>query len=368
MQLFSIGLVMLNNDGSEVLDNQGNTVPTYDQDIIKAFARVFTGWMYGNAPQWYWFGQGAESEVLPLQAFPAFHDSEAKTLLSGEVLPAGQSAEQDLEGALDNIFAHPNVAPFISRQLIMRLVTSNPSPAYVERVATVFNDNGDGVKGDMAAVVRAIFLDQEAINGHQNSPDIFGKLREPLLKLAAVWRAFNVQGLPPINDEGELGSPTVRYYASNLETGQRPYGSPSVFNFYRPEYSQAGAIVDGGYRSPEFQILNENFITATSNRLFISAFAGDVDALELPENFHYLQPIAHVALDFSEEKSLATRAEDLINRLDLLLMAGQMSPAMRDTLLAYLNFIPATDPAFITLRVYEAVYLIASSPEFAVQR
>ncbi len=149
MQLFSIGLVELNTDGTEKLDLQGQPIPTYDQEIIEGFAHVYTGWTFAGAPSFRQARPTRFNQVIPMQLYPGFHDTEAKLLLNGDVLPAGQSGEQDLSAALDNIFNHPNVGPFIAIRLIQRLVTSNPSPGYVRRVAEVFNNNGSGVRGDL---------------------------------------------------------------------------------------------------------------------------------------------------------------------------------------------------------------------------
>ncbi len=368
MQLFSIGLVMLNQDGTEQLDQNNQSIPTYDQEIIKAFARVFTGWMYGNAPFWYWFEWQSSSETIPMKAFPAFHDTEAKTLLNGTVLPADQSAEEDLDGALDNIFAHQNVAPFISKQLIQRLITSNPSPAYVARVAAIFNDNGNGEKGDLAAVVRATLLDTEARSGYEDVPTTFGKLKEPVLKVAHVWRAFGAEGTPTLDENNTQSvTPVIRFYGSNRELGQRPYGSPSVFNFYRPEFGQTGPISAANIVSPEFQILDENHITSATNRLAATAYS-DAERVDRPDNFNAIWDVGFINLDYQREKALAVSSQNLVDRLNLLLMTGTMSDAMETVLLDYIEFIPPLNDDLINLRVAETVHMIIVSPEFAVQR
>ena len=161
MQLFSIGLVELNTDGSNVLVG-GQAVPTYDQAIIEGFAHVFTGWTWAGSPSFEQARATQQNQVVPMQLYEAFHDTGAKTLLNGTTLPPGQGGMQDLNAALDNIFNHPNVGPFIAVRLIQRLVTSNPSPGYVQRVAQTFDNNGSGVRGDLGAVVKAILLDDEA--------------------------------------------------------------------------------------------------------------------------------------------------------------------------------------------------------------
>ncbi|MCB1575731.1 MAG: DUF1800 family protein, partial [Xanthomonadales bacterium] len=180
--LFSIGLVELELDGTVRLQG-GQPIPTYDQEIIEGFAHVFTGWTYAGSPS---FSSGVRDYVRPMIAFEAFHDTGEKRLLRGAILPAGRTAAEDLKDALDTIFSHPNVAPFISRQLIQRLVTSNPSPGYVRRVAQRFEDDGRGVRGNLGAVVRAILFDDEARRGHLDASLTFGKLKEPLLRLSAT--------------------------------------------------------------------------------------------------------------------------------------------------------------------------------------
>lgn len=189
MQLFTVGLVRLNLDGSVQKDAAGNGLPTYSQTDVENLARVFTGW--GSAPTTH---TGAEAwtydtnVLLPMVAYEAHHDSGSKTLLGGVTVPAGDTAAADLKIALDALFRHPNVGPFLGRQLIQCLVTSNPSPAYVQRVAAAFNDNGGGVRGDLQAVLKAILTDPEAVTPPAGSA---GKLREPLLRLAHLWLAFD---------------------------------------------------------------------------------------------------------------------------------------------------------------------------------
>jgi len=181
LQLFTIGVHQLNLDGTKKRDANNNFIPTYNQKTIEEFAKVFTGWSYSDKKWNQWAGKA--NRIQPLIAFEEHHDTSSKTLLNGEISPYGLTAEEDLDFAINNIFKHPNIAPYISKQLIQRLVTSNPSPAYVERVARVFNNNGLGIKGDMKAIVRAILLDTEALSDVK--PDNFGKLREPLLRLYA---------------------------------------------------------------------------------------------------------------------------------------------------------------------------------------
>ncbi|MGI9271519.1 MAG: DUF1800 domain-containing protein, partial [Woeseiaceae bacterium] len=187
MQLFSIGLFELNIDGSLRLDGDGEPIPTYSNVEIREFAKIFTGLSFGGANPF--FGNPAPSFAAPMQMFDAEHEPGSKNLLNGIVVPAGQTGMQDIEAALDNLFNHPNVGPFIGKQLIQRLVTSNPSPAYIERVARVFNGDVSGVRGDMRAVVRAVLLDPEAESAATTMAD-FGKLREPVVRYASILRQF----------------------------------------------------------------------------------------------------------------------------------------------------------------------------------
>ena len=207
MQLFSIGLVKLNIDGSIQLDSNNQPIPTYDQDVIKGFAHVFTGWGFANSASWY---EPSYDVISPMQAFEDFHDTADKQLLDGFTINSGGNAQSDLDAALDNIFNHPNVAPFISYQLIQRLVTSNPTSDYVEIVASIFNDNGLGVRGDLKAVVKAILTDDEAISENNLRSDTFGKLKEPLLRFSQMWRAF----------EASADSGTYWFDFSNYFPGQ----------------------------------------------------------------------------------------------------------------------------------------------------
>ena len=369
MQLFTIGLVELNDDGTVRLDEVGNPIPTYDQEITKAFASVFTGWMYGNAPYWYWADWFNESTTLAMKPFEAYHDTETKTLLNGEVLPAGQTAQQDLDAALDNVFAHRNVAPFVSKQLIQRLVTSNPSPEYVARVTAVFNDNGSGEKGDLEAVVRAILLDDEARQLSPETRETFGKLKEPVLKFTALMRAFHVEAFQPLTEDGSVERETIRFFWPGYDYGQRPYGSPSVFNFYRPDYKPANAFGGADVVSPEFQILNEKNITAASNwggSIVFNSYGFLRDGCE--ENLDFEAGVGCLYAKFEDEIELAKNTDELLDHLNVLMMAGGMSDDMREVIADHIEPFDPNDEQQRLYRVAEATYLMWMSPEFAVQR
>lgn len=351
LQLFSIGLHVLNMDGS----TDGS--PVFTQEHIEAFARAFTGWNYADAGVWDRPPFTGADLISPMRPFESFHDTEAKTLLNGVVAPAGLTARQDLEIALDNIFYHPNVGPFISTQLIKRLVTSNPSPAYIARVATVFNDDGTGERGNLQAVIRAILLDSEA----RTVPPLaaYGKLREPVLRLSHLWRAFNVQ--PGLQSGARNEFNTVSPQLMNLEdvTGQAVLKSPSVFNFFQPSFSPAGPVAEQNLVAPEFELFTESNELATSNRIgrqIQLAYLGNPDGNA--RQFSYL--------DFTYERSLAGDTDSLLDHLNVVLMSGNMSNALRQILIDHLNELPDTEEG-LSQRVRDAVTLIMASPDYLVQ-
>ncbi|MCB1628171.1 MAG: DUF1800 family protein [Xanthomonadales bacterium] len=363
LQLFSIGLVMLNPDGTPVLV-QGLPVPSYDQFHIKTFAHVYTGWHFAGCTDFLFCGPGAGDGIgwtQPMQTFNAFHHTEPDAdpdnhqFLLGMQRPPGGGAASNLELALDNIFAHPNVGPFLARRLIQQLVTSNPSSAYVARVAAVFDDNGTGVRGDLGATVRAILLDGEAREGHLLQPTRFGKLREPLLRQTHLWRAFHA------------ASADGRYRDHNPEAnyGQAPNRSPSVFNFYLPDYQPPGELAAAELYAPELQIATETFVTRTANRLVgLSVF----DHVGSP--FQQNPPPDRVLIDFTDIQPLAVDPAALLDRLDVLLLNGLMSAQMRGVLLPYLSAIPftAANDNGGRRRTWEAIHLIVTSAEYSVQR
>ncbi|MCX7557125.1 DUF1800 family protein [Xanthomonadaceae bacterium JHOS43] len=382
LQLFSIGLVQLNPDGS-VKDGDPATpgvqpVPTYDQHVVRGFAHVFTGWNFtGCTVQTY---ESCEhggvpehpSWSTPMQPIEAFHDNtSAKQLLvypdvslPDGVLAPGGDARDELAAALDNIFHHPNVGPFIVRQLIQRLVTSNPTPAYVQRVAAVFDDNGLGMRGDLRAVVRAILLDSEARQGHLASPATFGKLREPITRLVRLWRIA-----PGASDNGRV----FQWSHPADQFGQLPLSAPSVFNFFRPDFAQPGEIRDTGLVSPEFQIHTDTQLVSAPNYLGWRIFY-----FWQGSNYSVAQADEETLMDYSALRALSSDPAALVDHLDLVMMSGQMSGYMRDLLIDRLNgplpdSIPgmsggSTEQRRAVFRVQQALYLIVTSPEFSIQK
>ncbi len=350
MQLFTIGLDQLENDGTRRRDSQGQRLLAYTQDDVMNFARVFTGWNYGDSQQMRDDRRTLDSELLPMRPYEQFHDRNPKSLLNGVTISGGRSARDDLELALDNLFQHPNVPPFISRQLIQRLVTSNPTPAYINRVANVFRNNGNGTRGDLSAVVKAILLDPEALNGHQLDPVQFGKLKEPVIKIASIWRAFNAQGR--FN--------RFRYADSNTDFAQQAYSAPSVFNFYSPDYRPPGSVGQSGLFAPEAQLINESTVIRGGNRLFDYAFEIPLGNDEVFANQH------QITLNLGPQLAIARQPVELVSSLNELLMAGQMSEHMQDVLVRLAGRTPLDDNG--TNRVREVLYMIFVSPEFSIQR
>jgi len=344
MQLFTIGLEELNLDGSAKLDASGNTIATYGQTQIEGFARVFTGWTFADSET---FKRKSYDYLSPMQAFDEYHSSLQKTLLNNEVIPQGYIAEESLTIAIDNLFNHQNVAPFISKQLIQRLITSNPTPQYVERVAHVFNDNGAGVRGDLAAVVKAIYLDDEA--RHFGSVLSYqGKIKEPLLKTVHFWRNLNAK-----SQEGV-------YKTWNLidSYGQGPMQSASVFNFFRPDY-QTAFLRNSALVAPELQIANDATLIGTMNALYSSLVWSTAEAhtnLNPSGIYVYVQN----DMDYLAQNGINA----LLDRYNTLYFAGNMSTETKQAL----NDLDAYfDQDQYRERVSYLLYMIAISPEFNVQ-
>jgi uncharacterized protein (DUF1800 family) len=348
MQLFSIGLVELNQDGTVRLDGNNQPIPTYDQAIIEGFAHVFTGWHYAGAAAFELAFRNDNNQTVPMQLYPEFHDTGAKTLLGGFTIPAGQTGDEDLQMALDNIFNHANVGPFLATRLIHRLVTSNPSPGYVSRVADVFNDNGFGVRGDLEAVVRAILLDPEARPAMHMEID--GKIKEPLLRLTQLWRAYDAA-----SQSGAF--PLAPAY---IIFGQGPLQSPSVFNFFSPFYAPAGEIRNSGLVAPELQIATEYQNTFITNYLFLLTFDWNSEK-EDPEP-------DDVLIDISAELDVADDTDALVDLVVSKLLAGEISDALRAEIVNMIDQIRTTIPGNDVALVAEAIYFVVTSPEFAYQR
>ncbi|MEO8803133.1 MAG: DUF1800 family protein [Rudaea sp.] len=397
MQLFSVGLIQLDMQGKTVL-SAGQPIPTYDQTIISSTAKVFTGFTYSDAP----IGTGANftganfyaggatfaaqyapmncwgTEIYPYSNGNMKHDitgddytlGTAKTVLSWYVggqyvtntIDSGQSCSvplpghmADVEEELDIIAGHSNIAPFITRQLIQRFVTSNPSPEYIGRVTAVFTSS----KGDLGDVLKAILMDTEA----RNPPALtdptgpaYGKLREPILRLTAMWRAFNAQA-QPVDQYGEIAMNGGSNSLSNY--GQGPYESPTVFNFYTPDYAQPGVFADNNLVSPEFQIVNESTIYSVANSYYqmtAGAYVGMGGAV--PTN----RPLINLS---SLTTSGITEAQ-IVAKVNAAMLYGSMSAFMQTTLTNMLHY--GMSGASAQEKAWSAIYVTMISPEYATQR
>jgi uncharacterized protein (DUF1800 family) len=332
LQLFTIGLEQLNPDGTSQLDSSGNTIPTYSQDTVTNFARSFTGWTYppkSGSPS---FGS-SPNYTGPMVSIDSHHDTDAKTLLSGAVIPAGNTAQADMDAALQNIFNDPNVGPFICRQLIQHLVTSNPSPEYVGRVVSVFNNNGKDVRGDLKAVITAILLDSEARRGDDPAQiqTNDGHMKEPLLLITSLLRAMNGHS----NGDGLLD------YAANLK--QEPMNPPSVFNYYHPTFMVPNTNLLG----PEFELFNSSTAIARVN--FVN------DAV-------YGKIGASMTVDLSYYLTFAPDSQQLVDRIGDVMLNGAMSSEMRSEIIDAISGISDN-----TERVKAVFYLMGSSSQFQVQ-
>jgi len=347
MQLFTTGIDLLNADGSLQLDSNGAPIPVYSEAQVQAFARAYTGWTYatstgGSSTS---FPNNTPNYDSPMAAVESAHDTTSKTLLNGTVLPAGQTAEQDLSGALSNIFNHPNVGPFVCRQLIQHLVASDPSPAYVSRVSAVFANNGNGVRGDMQAVIRAILEDPDARAG-DTSPDFDGgHLREGMLYLTDALRGLGFTNTSSVGDYSGLGN-----YTNTL--GEKPYTSPSVFNFFPPNYVIPGTTAN----APEFG--QENTASATLRLTLadsivnnkISNFSGDLSATST------------LGVTASKTGVAATDSANLVDALGVIFMHGQMPANMRTEIVNHVQTLTN-----IGERVRVATYLVLTSSQYKIE-
>jgi uncharacterized protein (DUF1800 family) len=371
MQLFTIGLRQLNADGSPQLDAKGNPIDTYGSADIAGLSSVFTGfsWAGPDTSTKRFYAHGADTARLrytnAMQAYPQFHAADEKRFL-GITVPAGQGGAADARTALDTLFKHPNVAPFISRQLIQRLVTSNPSPAYVARVAAVFNNNGAGVRGDLKAVARAILLDADA--RATTTPSSYGKLREPVLRLTAYLRAFNVK-----SDSGQV----LMNFTDDagLSLGQTPLASPSVFNFFRPGYvPPGGEAAQLGLALPEMQITSESSVAGYVNfMLDVLARGAGTKGLSGSATRPDLQT------DLSALRALADQPSALVAQVTARLLGEAVPAALSTEVAAAVASVPlpalaadgrnrAKVEAARLSRVQVALALVLASPEYIVQK
>ena len=341
MQLFTIGLTELNPDGTPRLAG-GQPRDSYDQEDVSGVARLLTGWEYAPG-----YDGGLEQYIAPMFCFPARHETGASSFLTVSV-PAGNDGPGALKLVLDALFAHPNTGPFIGRQLIQRLVTSNPSPAYVGRVAAVFANNGAGVRGDMKALIRAVLTDVEA-REVQAAPQA-GKLVEPVLRFASWARAFGVTSPSGAWKLGNLSDPATRL-------GQSPGRSSSVFNFYRPGYVPPNtALAAASLVAPELQITTETSVAGYLN--FMQSAVGNLAGATGTD----------LVVDYSALQAIAIDVNALAGEVELILAANRLSSASRTLIRNALGQMPTATSANLLDRVKAAVMLTLASPETMVLR
>ena len=365
LQLFSIGLFMLNQDGTLQRDAQNQPIPTYTQETINEFSKVFTGWSFCQIPAACpALTSGTTNYKDPLLLNAANHDLTAKTLLDYPnaaitAIPACSDctnaantavyADNSLNAALDNIFNHPNTPPFVSKLLIQHLVTSDPSPAFVERVANVFANNGQNMRGDMKSVIRAILLDPEARGNSKTAPR-YGKLREPVQIVTNLGRLFPAKSW----DGNSLSDGGFGFFMDKM--GQIPFYSPTVFNYYPPDYVVPGTTLN----APEFALLNT---TSAINRTnFISALVFDGIAPNVTDSLRGTSLDISEAVPFAEADATGNQLLDYLNTK---MMHGTLTAEHRSSLLTAITAVPSNNPA---LRTKTAIYLLAASSQYQIQR
>jgi uncharacterized protein (DUF1800 family) len=340
LQLFSIGTVQLNIDGTTQVDGEGQPIPSYTQETVNNFARVFTGWRFATA-----VAPGVPNYIAPMVPNNAQHDVLAKTLLNGVTLPDGQNTSTDLDDAIDNIFNHPNVGPFISKQLIQHLVTSNPSREYVARVAAVFDGEG-GERGDLRAVVRAILLDPEA-RGSVKTDVNYGRLRHPAQFIAGILRAFNARAADgSAMSDGYLNPQSV-------QMGMDVFRPPSVFSYFSPSGVVPGTA---GVRGPEFALLSTSTALRRLNFVNTMVFSRIAASANAPTG---------TSLDLTPLLPLAATPGALVDSLNDLLLHGTMSTEMHDRIVGAVGAVASSNAI---KRVRTAVYLVLTSSQYQVER
>ncbi len=361
MQLFSIGLYELNNDGTHKKDSEGKDIPTYDNMDIQEMARVFTGLGPGglsDTTQWWltepYFGLDSywNDYTVPMAMYEDYHDPGAKLLVGGTTLPAGQAGMDDVRQAVHALSMHPNVGPFLSRRLIQNMVKSNPSPGYIDRVASVFNNNGQGERGDLGAVVKAILLDPEARLCEWIQDKNQGKLREPLQRYLHVARSMDL-----LNINGKYWN--IGYDFAEA-TGQIPLASNSVFNFFLPDYQPQAFKKKGDLYGPEFQIHNSKTSLGIINQYVQWSRRWNL--------IYSWDNVEQTYLDYISCEPIAKDPEVLLNKFDILFTHGQMSDGSRKIIRETMERMrPGNLGAdFLEYRVATALFLTLINPDFAI--
>jgi uncharacterized protein (DUF1800 family) len=411
LQLFSIGLVHLHPDGTLKLGPDGLPIQTYTNDDITQLARVFTGWSFskrhGNAANGYpvqnntnfFQGNGPAyyqaSWTNPLTNFADYHDVGAKSVL-GSYIAAGLNGQQDLTAALDIIFQHPNVAPFISRRLIQRFVTSNPSNGYIYRVAQKFENNGSGTRGALKAVIKAILTDPEARNLDLTSHVGYGKQKEPIIRYTQLLRSLGGKSDLPLStlsshgyaatqlDNFPTGTTLYRYPVTDTQLGQTPQAAPSVFNWFLPDFNPGGNVATAGLVAPELQLSTETSVvqvinyhyqlTNVDNGQGVNPLVGSTDALEDNVRLNRTPYVTLYNNEITGGKTVVQALTTVLDQLDLLLTSGNLkvryaaaaTPNPRSIILDAVSTLPGAPTSEV--RVKELLYLLVTSPEYIHQK
>lgn len=395
MQLFTIGLRELNQDGSVKLDTNGEAIETYDQETITQYAAALTGWYFDTRDSNHDENFACSNTCFPVElakkpmvAFDHIHQKSAKRLLRGYYIPAGQSAEQDLRITLDSLFNHPNVAPFFSLHLIRQMVTSNPSPEFVSRVSAVFNNNGEGVRGDIGATVKAVLFDPEARRPETVEVALYGKVKEPLMFITHLNRLFNITLLTPVTVSADnLWGDHKWMRKGGTPISQRALYAESVFNFFRPDFAPNGEIAAMGLVAPELQITTEASVVNdvemfrwhTTRELWEQAITDGRD----PDQFSIAYDFSHIDKIWEREGYPA-----VIDHLNLYMTGNSMDSEYKSNLISFSSdpnyrdvfdgkdpnrspragVKPYTDQMQRHDFLMKLIYLIVTTPEFRVQK
>lgn len=379
MQLFSIGLFELNQDGTRKIDPQtGLYIPTYDNDDIKGLAKVFTGlsgseYANENNPNPVVFGLPFQvyNPTVPMSMYPQWHEPGEKTIVGDFTIPAGLSGDEDIEMAIDHLFNHDNVGPFLANFFIQRLVKSNPTPSYIERVASVFNDNGSGVRGDMQSTIRAILTDQEALDCFWFGTPSNGALRPPIHRLTQLVRSMKAE------------APNGNYWTTantfQIFTGQHPMSSPTVFNFYSPDYIPDSDFADQGLVGPEYEILNSSTSSNYVNYLLL-IFLRDhinenepfitreiVDFLNESSGIPFITDNEQYEADFTDRLlyDLVSDPDQLLDYLDIVMANGNLGSDTKNRLAEAINSNTIFED---TTKSLYSLFLVMINPEYMIMK
>ena len=377
MQLFSIGLFELNQDGTRKIDPQtGLFIPTYDNDDITGLAKVFTG-LSGSAyanenntnPVVFGLPYQAYNPTVPMQMYPLWHEPGEKKIVGDFTIPAGFSGDEDIEMAIDHLFNHENVGPFLSNLLIQRLVKSNPTPNYIERVATVFNDNGSGIRGDMEATIRAILTDQEALECFWFGIPSNGALRPPTQRLTQMVKGLKAE------------APNGKYWTTGIQfqrfTSQHPMSSPTVFNFYSPDYIPDSDFANEGLVGPEYQILNSSTSSNYVNFLLVVLLRDHANENEplIPQVEDLLNESSIIPFVTDNEQyeadtdrllyDLISDPDQLVDYLDILMANGNLNPDTKELLA---NSIADNTIFDDVAKSLYSIFLVMINPEYIIMK